>query len=890
VPPAEALGGFSGVGDDMLLGFRRFMKLWPFFSLLLLISQRSPAGQRVDSSAEKGEDALAAQLWNVAEQRFREGLADRNLAATAKAPLTLRLCEALIRGGKSSQALELLNLPAIAAQPEAAFWKAQALVGLGRLPAASEIFSQQLSNPAAPNRPESAFSLANLQLTLGQPERAIATLKLLADATDPQTVARSRLRRAAILLDLQRPSEARLLMPEAPLAQQLDQKFAELLEAKLRFAEGHFTEAAAAYQALAATPDGQSLAHFHTAILGLADSQYAAGKRELATHSLLAFVQENPTSPVLAAIFKRLADDLPSEPTTSEPILRQLSQWITPAELPSYGLIAANSDVTALAAIGPPINPAGASERLAHALFTRAVGLHRIATAEAKSEAQRLLTRLRLENPSHPLAEQALYQLARWSLESGDSQRAAFLFELIHDRKQSPNLQGRAAFLAASNAFAQGDFPLASRLFNEATQQLEYPSNAAAKFNEALGRLRSGDLKAVTLIQQSDKSPEQKLARELQLERALALPAAGDSKKALAEFIAQNPADPQLSKAQIAAIEAALTMVPPDLDYAKSQLERLTANPPAEASIPASQLAFARLRYADLSSDPAATIALARQFIETYPAAPQTADASFTLGRNLFKIKDYNPARLILEKLAVAATDPARAQVAWLLAARSAALVGTLSSKEEALVLFDKASAQNGPLTAIAKLEKADHLIKNMYRFGEAAELLRQWLKALPKNDSLRLPAGLLLGQALYAEGTTTPDSLREALAIYDQLIPFSDQYPALVHRLQYLRGLALEQLPDEKDPLKKRDDQAFIAYYSVLETTEPPSEWEYFELCGFKALSLKERSAEWRAAIAVAEKITRFKGPRAAEAAARAKQLKLTHLIWEDGPLESDP
>jgi hypothetical protein len=90
-----------------------------------------------------------------------------------------------------------------------------------------------------------------------------------------------------------------------------------------------------------------------------------------------------------------------------------------------------------------------------------------------------------------------------------------------------------------------------------------------------------------------------------------------------------------------------------------------------------------------------------------------------------------------------------------------------------------------------------------------------------------------------------------------------------------------LEQLPDEKDPAKKREKQAFQAYHSVLETTTAPQEWEYFERCGFRALALLEKAQRWQAAISVAKKIASFKGPRAEEAANRASLLDLKYPVW---------
>jgi hypothetical protein len=318
--------------------------------------------------------------------------------------------------------------------------------------------------------------------------------------------------------------------------------------------------------------------------------------------------------------------------------------------------------------------------------------------------------------------------------------------------------------------------------------------------------------------------------------------------------------------------------VPPDLVFADAQLEAL-ATAPEDFAL---RISLLKLRVVDRSADPAATIALAKSIMALHPSDPAASEAALTLGRNLFQTGSYNPARLILEALAFTEPNPVQAQTAWLLAARSAALGGTSQSKEEALKIFDKAITTNGPLTAIATLEKAEHLI-DLYRFSEATAFLGKWLKTLPENDPLQLPAGLMLGEALYAQGSDNPASLVEALAAYDKLLVQAKNQPALLNRLQYLRGTTLERLPDEKDPTKKREKQAFQAFYSVLETTTPPPEWEYFERCGFRALAMLEKAERWPVAIHLAKKIASFKGPRAEEAAKRADLLQLTHMIYED-------
>jgi hypothetical protein len=45
--------------------------------------------------------------------------------------------------------------------------------------------------------------------------------------------------------------------------------------------------------------------------------------------------------------------------------------------------------------------------------------------------------------------------------------------------------------------------------------------------------------------------------------------------------------------------------------------------------------------------------------------------------------------------------------------------------------------------------------------------------------------------------------------------------------------------------------------------------------------LEILERAQKWQAAINIANRIAAFKGPRAEEAATRARQIQLVNQIW---------
>jgi tetratricopeptide (TPR) repeat protein len=173
----------------------------------------------------------------------------------------------------------------------------------------------------------------------------------------------------------------------------------------------------------------------------------------------------------------------------------------------------------------------------------------------------------------------------------------------------------------------------------------------------------------------------------------------------------------------------------------------------------------------------------------------------------------------------------------------------------------------------------------DLVRINTAIESLSAAYQKISPDDPSRLPTGLLLSEALYARGDSDPESLLKALEIYNQLIDISTNKPAQYFQIQYLRGLTLEKLPDPENPGQTRFNDALSAYFAVLDRPVDPAppEWKWFELSGFRALEVLENAQRWQAAISIAEKIATFGGPRAEEAATRARKLRLKHMIWQD-------
>ena len=852
------------------------MKFRSLISLLTLLSiQTAFAALDPTARIRLGEEALAAGLWEVAATHFRECLSVKELAPDLKATVNIRLAETLIRDGLPEEAIALLDDTLVSSTSEASFWKAQALVKMGKLSEAIVILNAVTESAAPVHLSEAVFTIANLHLALGQTDEAIAVLKRISDKNDPLAAVRSRLRRAEILLETGRLADARAAIADVGVIPPKEQSLATFIDARLLLAEQRPADAALLFSKLLDKPTDQSPGHYHMAAVGFADSLLATGEQSRAASFLISFIQEHPDSPQLEALFRRLRDAAPATPNASDPTLIKLSEWILPAEFPTTGLIAAAD--SGVSGAWPHFSKQ--DEIAAHAMFSRAEILRRVGTADAIAEAKLLLTRLRLEFPQLPLADKALLESSRIAMNEGNLLRAYQMLASLRESAASLKLRGEAAFIEAQSAYASGEVKLAASLFSQAGEALDGDERKAAYFNAAVIRLLdpSGNFKLEETL-----TANPGLAASLLLEQALVMKDPLAKREAIENFLLKHPSHAREAEARLEAAEVALAIPNPDLSFARAQIDTLLSLADSATMVNPERVDLVRLRLADLSQEPEAAIAIARDMLSRYTDVATTAEASLVLGRNLFESNSYNEARMVLEKLAASDPDPSRAEAAWFLAAKSAALIPTSQSQAEALLLFDNVIALNGVLKPLAMMEKA-RLMIDMNRLPDAAALLQPWFDSLDKDDPLRLACGFLLGEAIYGQGSNHPESLRQALGVYERLLENHSDQPEVVHRLQYLRGRTLEQLPDADDPSGKRQRDALAAFYSVLETGDTPKEWHYFELCGFRALALLEKAGRWSAAVACARKIASFNGPRAAEAAAHADQLQLKHMIYVD-------
>lgn len=857
------------------------MKFASVIIFLILTAGPSHADEMVKQSIAAAERAMENDLWDVATSKLESAVSQPNLSADNRAQILIMLAESLIRSNQPAKAITILEQPVLEGLPETPFWRGQALAGIGRFNDAATSLTTIASQPKHPFIREASLTTASLYLSLGKPEKSLEVLKMLEASPKLSDRIESAFHQIEILIDLKEFEQARNLLVKFKDIPENLIPTAKYLDATLMLTEGDAAAAEVIFDDLLSKPEGQSISRYNLAAIGKADSLAAQNKPAPATQFLLTFIQENPNTDALELIFSRIIDWLPKEIiTTDHPTLAQLAEWIVETPPPSSGLI--NTE-TGSAAGAWPVAASEISDLTVFAMYARAIGLHRIDNPNAKIEARLLMQRILIRSPLHFLAPRSLFQLAKWHLQANEQEQAFALLDSLRQTTKSTLIRGEATFLDAKIAYEQGEKELAITLFDEAATLLSENSRNNALLNSALVRMDENNRESIT-IQHDDPAIASSLNTELNLEKALTLPDPEKAKTALDLFLTEHPDHPRATEARITIIEAALNCVPPDLSLARAQLDTIRASQLPLNQNELSRLAIAELRLVNALDQTEQTVALAKQIIEKFPGTSNESEALLILGKSLFRSGSYNEARLVFEKIAKANPGTQRSQASYLLAARAAALGATTQSREEALALFDRAITIEGPLSSLAILEKA-RLNIDLNRIDVAIESLNLAYQKIAPDDPSRLPTGLLLSEAIYARGNSNPDDLLKALEIYNQLIEISVNKPAQYFRIQYLRGLTLEKLPDPENPNQTRLDDALSAYFSVIDRPIDPAppEWEWFERSGFRALTILENAERWQAAISIAEKIASFRGPRAEEAATRARQLRLKHMIWED-------
>lgn len=829
---------------------------------------------------QQGLKALADFLPDVAASRFQSALDDKSLSAADQTRLRLLWAESLIRANQPDEAAKILDDPSIKDQPSAVFWKAQALRAQGKFQDAIALFDVAINTKNFPYYSESVLTRSRLLSALGSHRDAIAGLNLLTSSTSPLAT-RAKLDQTHLLLLTGKYPEARKALPSLKSLRGKELLEARLLDGKLLQAESQFTKAAALFTAILQEyqRDAKTLPPvIHPAVIGQARAMASMNRRADAADAILAFIQAQPTSPELADAFVLLHFLQTNAPVAEDPvqnlIQQRLIEWSSSPVITHSPMIADHGD-SAVSSF-PSLLELDHPELHAQALYTRILALAGSTEPEQRALLRQLVAQVNLLHPEHALASAATIQLARNAFQNQkadnlEGQKASNLLDSLLSLEQSNDHFVAANLLLANDFFDKKDYSRAATYFEKAATRLSATPRSSALFNAGISSLMSNDDTAwEKLLTQATP----KLTVSLSLERALHTikQSPEEAMPLLEKFIIDHPEHTRMGEARLAMAYCALKLQAPDLSMAKAQLDSIIAT-----VVSAERLLATKILLAQAQQDQATVIALSRSFLEQYPDSPAVAEMTLNFGMALYQNGDMSDARQVLQKLEK--SHPNQAGPSLLVAARAAARTGTPQSLAEAIAIFDKIIAAKSSLSAFAVLEKARTLIdaKSPSYLDQARADLQKLFREIGPDSPLHTPTGLLLIEILYAQGGSEPAQYEASLLVQNDLLEKKQTTTEQTHRINYYRGLTLEQL--------NKPDEALDVYYQVIESAskEAPSDWDYLERCGFNAITLLEKTERWEPAIALAKKLSSYPTPRAKEAAERAKNLGLEHMIMDE-------
>ena len=801
----------------------------------------------------EAREALASDIPEVAIEKLRQALASLPIGGESRRTALALLAEAQLNTGRAADALDTLAQVTPDDDARIVRLRAFSLVALGRWDEALPQFETLAATGTA--KLAALVGKAECLQSLGRTQEAADVLKPLALSADAPAALRLQL--ASLLVELGQIAEARGLLGSAPQSP-ADENWRRYIQARIHL---HEKKPLAALDDLtpfipspdAAPPLGISQNLRAAATLAEADARLAAGGPETAEKVLEAFIRQNPASPQITAIFRRLDQIYADDRSTDEGPLARMA-----AELPPQDAALAQ-------------------------FYLGRVHMRAARREAADAALKNFLGRF----PDHSLAPYAHAILAENAQARRDLAGAETEFDAASRTAQSDKLRGELALQTGLLNLRQGDYVRASTSFLNAAQRA--PSlKVSARFDSAIAWLlqknyaRFAEEFATFTTEFSDPA----LAGSLRLEEGLTRAREGDvnARATLNTFLTDFKGHPRRAEAQLALAELALS------DDKPAEAQKLARGIAAAADTTPEMrehadylgifLADAQVPRNDAQSAQSArneeqAIARARDFIAKYPKSAVLDEVRMKLGEIQFRREDYLKAQEQFETLARERPDGAHATAALFLAGQCSMKLLNTESLNHALELFGAVAAKHGPLETHARLHQAAVKTK-LGAPDDAVKIYDSILTAQPPAE-LELRLAALTGKAdnLVAMGKADAKNFAAAIAAYDQIIATEGASPNWKNQAAFKKAKTLEQ--------QDQRDAALVILYDILKNSATgPRETFWFAKAGFDAAALVESRQQWKSAVGIYEKMAAIPGPHAEQARQRIRKLRLEHFLWD--------
>jgi TolA-binding protein len=803
-------------------------------SLLLLVTGAFADEPALLASARR---ALAESAPQIAIQKLDTFLGSRSLSQAERESAISLLAEAQLAAGQPDEALTAIA-PLGDGNPKARLLKASALATAGRWIEALALFQAAGREPNAP--PTARLGEAEcLEALLRVPEAAAILEEVLREAPTNTTV---HLRLVGLYIEMQKLKRARTLLETLTPTAPSDVRWKQYLEARAQLAEGHAAPALAAFEAIIEDPSYVSDGLLAAATLGAGEARAIVRDYDSADKPLETFIWRQPESPWLEVVFRRLDQIYARQKHPGE---SELQKWA--AKQPPRCAALARFYVARMQIRG---------KKADKAIFSLSVFVEKY--------------------PGHPLLPFAHLMMADLLLEKRDLEGAVRALDAAERAVRDPAQRGEIELRRGLVLFEQRQYLLAANEFQRAAGHSPKLRDNAT-FNAALAALnqQNYDRFLTEYRTLTTNSPESPLRPDLILEQGLIQARNADprAEETLQLFLSHFPLSVRQSEARLALAELAFQDGNPT---GASQYLRVAHTAPAEpVSAEHAEYLEVFLAEAESPANAAQVIERALAFIRKHPKSTLLPEVRMKLGQVFFHDGNYAGAETQFSTLAQEAPTSGFAETALFLAGQAAMRSINPGSVDRALKLFDEVVKRDGTLKLYARQQQAIVQAK-LGKESEAVTLYDAILSAQPPPEpELRYATLAGKGENLLVLGRKDKTQLTAALAVFEQLAALPEVPPTWRNQALYKKADALAQL--------NRSAEAITALYDVLDQDKSaPREYFWYYKAGFDLAADFEQQANWKSAIGIYEKMARLEGPRAADATARAKDLRLKHFIWE--------
>src|SRR5438477_4003341 len=216
-----------------------------------------------------------------------------------------KLAEALIAARRLSEALRLLEDPALRDSTSGKFLRAQALAGLNRYGEALQLYRGIANDNSGPQQVSAAFGAAQMLRALDRVDEAIRAYQAL--ESDPRFGISARLREAELFIMKQDSVMAKRILEGTQTKIATDKRQKRLLHARIELLNQRPERAVELLDSLAKKPEGESRETAIAALFAMADAHWQMNTPEAGDDYLENFIDRHRTDPALPQVFAQLS-------------------------------------------------------------------------------------------------------------------------------------------------------------------------------------------------------------------------------------------------------------------------------------------------------------------------------------------------------------------------------------------------------------------------------------------------------------------------------------------------------------------------------------------------------------------------------------------------------